>query len=265
MGHGLTREGILSQLGTRIIGRTLEVHDVIDSTNTRATALARAGTLDGTLVLADEQTGGRGRLGRRWHAPASTSLLMSLVLRPPLTPMQAQRATMICSLAAVDAISGMAGVEAMIKWPNDLLIDAKKVGGVLTELGLKGKKLEYVIVGMGINVNLDTETLPDLMAPATSLSTARGRAVSRLDLLISLLQHLDVYYARMCSGWSPHTAWRRVLATLGQSVRVGTQGAVIEGIAEDVNADGALLVRRTDGTIETILVGDVTLRGHALA
>lgn len=264
MPEGLTRENLSSRLATQVVGRTIEVYDVIVSTNTRATALAREGAPDGTLVLADAQTGGRGRLGRRWYAPAGSSLLMSLLLRPPLEPAQAQRATMICSLAAVDAIAEVVGLDVRIKWPNDLLLDGKKVGGVLTELGLVGKRLYYVVVGMGLNVNLDVSALPDLMTPATSLSAARGEPVSRLDLLVAMLQHLEAHYARLRAGWSPHSAWRQVLATLGQPVAVGTEGGVVEGIAEDVDADGALLVRRADGGVETIRVGDVTLRGHAL-
>jgi BirA family biotin operon repressor/biotin-[acetyl-CoA-carboxylase] ligase len=189
---------------------------------------------------------------------------MSLLLCPRLAPMQAQRLTMICSLATVEAIGRVSGLRAEIKWPNDIQIAGKKVGGVLTELGLSARQLDYAIVGIGLNVNLDVVALPELMTPATSLMTEAGRPVSRLDLLMALLEEAEMRYDRLQEGWSPHAEWREHLATLGQPVRAGTPEEVIEGVAEDVDADGALLVRIHDGTLRRVLVGDVTLRGHRL-
>jgi BirA family biotin operon repressor/biotin-[acetyl-CoA-carboxylase] ligase len=262
MDDSLTLPAIRARLATHIVGRNLELHESIGSTNTRALELARAGAPEGTLVLAEGQTQGRGRLGRRWHAPPGSSLLMSLLLRPPLLLRQAPRATMICSLAAVEAIGQVCGLVARVKWPNDIVLGERKLGGILTELGARGEQLDYVIVGLGLNVNLDLSSLPELMAPATSLSIEAGRPVSRLELLLALLRGIEVRYERMAQGWSPHGEWREHLATLGQEVCVGTAAEVIEGRAEDVDEDGALLVRTHDGRLLHILAGDVTLRGH---
>ena len=172
--------------------------------------------------------------------------------------------TMICSLAAIEAISEVTGLVAQVKWPNDILLRDKKLGGVLTELGLHGDRLDYTVVGMGLNVNLDLSALPELMAPATSLLAEIGQPVSRQDLLVTLLQHVETHYDALASGWSPYIAWRAHLATLGKRVRVGTPEEIIVGLAQDVDADGALLVRTDEGQLRIIVAGDVTLRGHTV-
>ena len=264
MDKPLSREAILARLTTRTVGRHLEVYGEIDSTNTRAVTLARQGAPEGTLVLAERQTQGRGRLGRRWFAPPGSSLLMSLVLRPDLPPQAAQRTTMICSLAAVEAIAVVTGLVAQVKWPNDIVLKGRKLGGLLTELGLRGRRLDYAVVGMGLNVNLALSALPETMTPATSLLVEAGRPLPRVELLLVLLRRIEAHAECMAKGWSPHTAWREHLATLGQPVRVGTREEVIEGLAEDVDADGALLLRTDTGELRRILVGDVTLRGQRL-
>ena len=260
----LTQESLSASLTTALLGRTLYMYHSTDSTNARAVELAQAGTPDGTLVLADEQTAGRGRLGRQWLAPSGSSLLLSLILHPSLQPRQIQRLAMITSLAACQAIDKITGLEVRIKWPNDLQISGRKVGGMLCEAGLHGRRLAFVVVGLGINVNLSPVSLGQLLTPATSLSHELGHEVERLPLLCALLEDLEIAYLRLCSGWLPHEAWRSHLATLGQEVQVGLSGQVIAGRAEDVDADGALLVRQRDGSLATILAGDVTLRGHSL-
>ena len=191
----LTRDAISERLTTRLMGRNLEVHREIDSTNSRATALARDGAAEGTLVLSEMQTAGRGRLGRRWFAPPGTALLMSLILRPSLRPQQAQRATMLCSLAVVEAISRVTGLVAQLKWPNDIVVNGAKLGGILTELGVSQKRLDHVIVGIGLNVNVRIDALPELMSPATSLLEALGEPVSRLELLVAILGSVERRYA----------------------------------------------------------------------
>lgn len=255
---------IKERLDTRIVGGTLEVHPVIDSTNLRAVALARAGAPEGLVVVAEEQTAGQGRLGRRWYAPRGSALLISLLFRPPLIPAQAQRVTMVCSLAAVHAVAEVGGLEARLKWPNDIVVADAKLGGLLTELGVGDGNLGYVVVGIGLNVNLDVAQLPDLIAPATSLSAALGRPVSRRDLLVSFLQRADDLYGGLRNGWSPRAAWREALVTLGRAVTVGTPQETLQGIAEDVDEDGALLLRMEDGALRRVLAGDVTLRGHGI-
>ncbi|HHX45058.1 MAG TPA: biotin--[acetyl-CoA-carboxylase] ligase [Chloroflexi bacterium] len=262
MAQGLDAQAIRRGLDTRVVGRALEVHALIDSTNARAVAQARAGAPEGLVVLAEEQTAGRGRLGRRWYAPRGSALLMSLLFRPPLAPMEAQRITMVCSLAVVRAVMEVCELEARIKWPNDIVLADAKLGGLLTELGSTGGVLDYVVVGIGLNVNVDVAQIPELMAPATSLSAEWGRPVSRPDLLIAFLQHADDLYLRLQGGWSPRVAWRDALTTLGREVVVGTPEETLQGVAEDVDDDGALLVRTGDGALRRVMAGDVTLRGH---
>lgn len=260
----LSEATITSRLHTQLLGRVLEYHAHIDSTNTRALALARGGAPEGTVILAEEQTQGRGRLGRRWHAPPDSSLLLSLLLRPPLLPRQAQRITMICSLGAIEAVAHTTSLEAQVKWPNDIVIHGKKLAGVLCELGARGQELAYIVVGMGLNVNLDVAALPELLAPATSLSAELGAPVDRLELLVTLLEAIDRRYARLIAGWSPRDEWRDRLATLGQAVTIRGEGEPITGIAEDVDADGSLCVRTPSGELRTVIAGDVTLRtGHS--
>jgi BirA family biotin operon repressor/biotin-[acetyl-CoA-carboxylase] ligase len=256
----LTKARIESVLQTTRIGHPVRYWETIGSTMDEARRLAQDGAPEGTLVIADEQTAGRGRLQRTWWAPPGTSLLMTLVLRPNVQPRQAQRLTMICSLAVCDAISESCGVEAQVKWPNDVLIDGKKVCGVLTELGLLGERLEYALVGMGINVNVDFGAAPPLMAPATSLLMEVGRPVSRLDLLVGVLSGIERRYKALQAGGTCHEEWAARLSTVGQEVCVTGDAERWCGLATGVDEDGALLIRLADGTVQRVLAGDVTSR-----
>jgi len=256
----LTMEAITRELPTRLIGRRVVVYPRVGSTNDEAKRLAEDGAPEGTLVVADEQTAGRGRLQRTWWAPAGTALLMSLILRPDLAPHQAQRLTMLCSLAICDAIAGTTGLVPAVKWPNDVLLRGRKVCGILTELGIEGPRLAYAVVGMGVNVNVDFGGAGELTLTATSLAQELGREVSRLELLRAILINVEERYARLRAGESPHAEWAARLATLGQRVIVTTPTEQLSGIAEGVDADGALLLRDENGVLRHILAGDVTLR-----
>jgi len=236
------------------------VYPRVGSTNDEAKRLAEDGAPEGTLVVADEQTAGRGRLQRTWWAPAGTALLMSLILRPDLAPHQAQRLTMLCSLAVCDAIAGTTGLVPAVKWPNDVLLRGRKVCGILTELGIKGTRLVYAVVGMGVNVNVNFGGAGELTLTATSLAQELGREVSRLELLRAILINIEERYTRLRAGESPHAEWAARLATLGQRVIVTTPTEQLSGIAEGVDADGALLLRDENGVLRPILAGDVTLR-----
>lgn len=256
----LAVEAITRELPTRLIGRRVVVYPRVGSTNDEAKRLAEDGAPEGTLVVADEQTAGRGRLQRTWWAPAGTALLMSLILRPDLAPHQAQRLTMLCSLAICDAIAGTTGLVPAVKWPNDVLLRGRKVCGILTELGIEGPRLAYAVVGMGVNVNVDFGGAGELTHTATSLAQELGREVSRLELLRAILINVEERYARLRAGESPHAEWAARLATLGQRVIVTTPTEQLSGIAEGVDADGALLLRDENGVLRHILAGDVTLR-----
>ena len=265
MTETLSVEMIQAGLETSFVGRKVVYLSETGSTNDEARRLARAGAPQGTLVLADYQTAGRGRLGRRWEAPAGSSLLLSLLFRPDLAPHQAGRLTMLCGLAVADAIEEQTGLAVGLKWPNDILLGGAKAGGILTEIEVSGSWLEYGVVGIGLNVNLDPRQLPDgLLMPATSLSHALGRPVDRLALLWALLKAVERRYLALQSGHSPHAEWAQRLVTLHQPVIVSAAGLSLEGIATGVDADGALLVRLDDGHLERVVAGDVTLRAHAL-
>lgn len=167
---------------------------------------------------------------------------------------------MICSLAIADAVEGLTGLPVSLKWPNDIFICGKKAGGILTESGTTGGHLDYVVVGMGLNVNLDISTLPELSGMATSLSQELGREVSRLELLWRILEEIETGYNSLRRGESPHEEWTARLINLGCEVQVTTPDEVLAGLAEGVDADGALILRTSDGQRKRILAGDVTLR-----
>jgi BirA family biotin operon repressor/biotin-[acetyl-CoA-carboxylase] ligase len=255
---------IRADLGTKLFGQELVCLAVTSSTNDEARRLAEAGAVEGTVVVADHQTAGRGRLDRRWEAPPGSSLLLSLLFRPGLAAHQVQRLTMICGLAAADAVETQTGLQVGLKWPNDITVGGAKVGGILTEIGLSGDKVDYAIVGMGLNVNLEPGRLPGgLLMPATSLSHLMGRRVARLPLLQTLLRAIEARYLALQAGHSPQGEWLERLITLGQPVVVSGAGDSWEGMAEGVDKDGALLVRLADGRLQAVLAGDVTLRPRA--
>jgi BirA family biotin operon repressor/biotin-[acetyl-CoA-carboxylase] ligase len=259
----LSAEAIKRGLKTELIGQSIVYCSSVGSTNDLLKELAVQGAPEGTLVIADEQTAGKGRLDRKWLAPPGTSLLMSLLFRPDLAPNQTQRLTMICSLAVADAIEGLTGLPVDLKWPNDIFIRGKKAGGILTESGTTGGCLDHVVVGMGLNVNLAVSTLPELRGIATSLSEELGREVSRLELLWKILRGIETRYNSLRRGESPHEEWATRLINLGRQVQVTTPHEVLAGWAEEVDADGALILHTPDGQRQRVLAGDVTLQDSA--
>ena len=258
----LSRERIEEALGAGTMWRKVVYLPTTGSTNDVAKELAAQGALEGTVVVADEQTAGRGRMKRRWLAPPGTCLLCSILFRPTLPPTQAQRLTMLCSLAAADAIKKVAGLWVALKWPNDLIVKSQnwhKLAGVLTETGILGERLEFVVVGIGINVNVEPEALPSLAQDATSILAETGRHVDRVALLAALLAGVEQRYEALRAGESPHQEWAARLATLGRPVQATTCAGVLTGMAESVDGDGALLLRMPDGTLHRLVAGDVTL------
>ena len=277
----LSAELISRTLTTRRLGRPARYFPAIGSTNDVAHAEARAGAADGLLVIADAQTAGRGRLDRRWWAPPGACLLMSLLLRPDIPLRHAGQLTMCLGLGAVAGIADVTGVRAELKWPNDLVLDGRKLGGMLAELRTEGDRLDYAVLGLGINVNVIFEAgdgdanerqsmkhgdnssrgvrpPADLIGLATSLQMAGGRPVDRLALLTSILTHTEAWLDRTRAGESPHEAWAARLDTLGRQVTVSTATGTLHGQALGVTPEGGLRVCDAHGREHVIWSGDVT-------
>lgn len=260
MTAGLTRESI-ETLGSPL-ARVVESHDALRSTQERARELAHAGAPHGTLVVSRVQTGGRGRLGRRWGSPEG-GLWMSLVLRPAFEARLAARVTQTAAVAVAKALWEV-GVEARIKWPNDLLVNGKKVCGILAESsaesmpvaskrvgpGEETRRLDFVVLGVGMNANLDPEELEVPDREVTTLRSELGRDVDLLRLLGILLSNLETELARIEAFGPVLEDWRALNCTLGERVRVLRFGEALEGVAVDLSPEGALLLKTSGGTVE---------------
>lgn len=254
---------IRAGLRTATIGRRLHVHEAVDSTNDLAMALGRQGHPEGTVVLADRQRRGKGRLGRGWESPPGVGIWTSILLRPAIRPAQAPLLSLVAGVAVADAIREAAELAPALKWPNDVLIRDRKAVGILTELDAEGEQLRQAVVGIGINVNQAPGDFPEeIRESATSLRMAKGTPVSRLDLLLHLYGQFEAWYLRFQGeGGAPIVAgWKERSVMLGRRVRISTDGVTWEGIASDVDADGALLVRTASGEVRRVLAGEVTLR-----
>lgn len=245
-------------LGAKIIH-----HESVGSTNDEARALAAAGAPEGTVVVAEEQTGGKGRLGRRWESPRGTGVWLSVILRPPLPPAEVSPLTLVAAVAVAEAIERATGLRPGIKWPNDVLVNGRKVCGILTELSAEVERINHVILGIGINVNLASADLPEeVRGSASSLAAEAGAPVSRARLAGELLSRLDYWYrVFLRQGFDPaREVWKRYSITLGRPVTASSRTQRIEGIAVDVEGDGALLIEMADGSRQRVLAGEVTLR-----
>jgi BirA family biotin operon repressor/biotin-[acetyl-CoA-carboxylase] ligase len=259
----LFADDLLVRLGkTRVVGRDIRVFEETTSTNDVIEKLARDGVKEGAVVFAEAQTGGRGRLGRKWLSPPRQGLWFSVLLRPALRPQEATQLTIASATALRRAIKTVTGRLPEIKWPNDLLLDGKKVVGILTEMSAEVDCVRYVILGIGVDVNQDAAEFPaDLRRIATSLKLAAGRKISRAELAVEMLRELDADYARIGAGKFSQLAdeWETGCATLGKNVSVQMGARKIRGCAEALDDDGALLVRTEHGHLERITGGDVTL------
>ena len=254
---------ISNGLETKTIGCRIICHEEIDSTNNAAKRLAREGAAEGTVVVAESQTGGKGRLERQFFSPKGKGIWFSVVLRPKFLPQEAPKCTLLAAVAVAQAMTEF-GLKPGIKWPNDLLYDNKKLVGILTEMSAEMDGINYIVIGTGINVNIAPEEFPEeLRSVATSLSQMKGENLPRVKFLQAVLRALDDLYAKVqVEGFAPVLKeWRQYSITLGQEVKViGVRdGEVFYGKAADIDDEGALLVDTAAGR-QRVLAGDVSIR-----
>ena len=255
--NSLSPASITSGLETRFIGQKIIYYPTLTSTMETARQEAEQSAKEGTVIIANQQTAGRGRLQRLWVSPKG-NIALSVILRPTMAYLPSL--IMLASLAVVHSIEAITALRPQLKWPNDVLIRDKKVCGILTESKVQPNTVDYSIVGIGVNVNLRLADFPDISSIATSLSNELGREVSRLSLIRRLLVKIETLYLALLAEESIYQEWQSNLVTLGKMVRVTSGETIQEGIAESVARDGSLLLRRLDGSLTKILAGDVTLR-----
>jgi BirA family transcriptional regulator, biotin operon repressor / biotin---[acetyl-CoA-carboxylase] ligase len=247
-------------LNTHDLGQVLHAFDEVDSTSDRAKALAEEGAAHGEVVIAERQTSGRGRRGRPWVSPPGRNVYLSAILRPDLPPSRAPELTLVASLAVCDALR-QAGVAAGIKWPNDVLVGERKIAGILLELAAEPERVHWLVLGVGVNVNARAEDFPEeLRGEATSILIERGEPAPRALFVAALLTGLEAWVdVHDEQGFAPiRDAWRARSVTLGREVSVRADERELVGTAEDIDEQGALLVRDRSG-VHRILAGDVHL------
>ncbi|HAV10087.1 MAG TPA: biotin--[acetyl-CoA-carboxylase] ligase [Dehalococcoidia bacterium] len=253
----ISRKRYIEQhLITGLIGKPLYYYESISSTMDVGRELIRKGVPEGTVVVTSEQKAGRGRLNRTWVSPPGV-VAMSVILRPALSIVP--QLIMIASLAVAGAIREHFQLDAMIKWPNDVLINGKKVCGILIENEVMGNTVNSSNVGIGINVDFDPSKYPDIMQAATSLSHECGHSLNKDDVICAVLKKFDGLYLRVKAGNSVYEDWRDAMDVVGRLIRVKAGESVIEGMVEAVTYGGNLVVRRSDGRYCEVVVGDVTV------
>ena len=246
------------ELRTKVIGQNILYYPVTSSTMDVAKQAVREGAEEGTIVIADHQTAGRGRFGRKWLEPPDSSILLSIILHPKLEELP--RLGMAASLAVMRCIEKVTGLKPVIKWPNDIIIEGKKICGHLIESEIANETVQSAILGIGLNVNLDPSSIPEIAETATSLKEMLKEEVSRAEILRALLGEFEELYDAMRQGEPIDKLWRHHLETLGQQVTVKCGDEVHQGYAESVDEEGNLLLRCPDGSLLTITAGDVTLQ-----
>ena len=254
----LAIEAIEASLSTACIGHRITYLPVVTSTMDIARREAERGGEEGIVVVAEEQTVGRGRFGRRWLSAPGHNLSFSVLLYPSREV--CARLSVAAPVAVLRAIRQVCGLSPTLKWPNDVLLGGKKISGILIETALQDAEVRYAIVGIGINVGLNPEDYPELAPMVTSLAAELGKAVSREELLHAVLEKLDIIYRHLKEWGDVWEEWQSSLETIGMEVQVRWGEQLEEGIAEGVDMEGNLLLRRHDGTLVALAAGEVTLQ-----
>jgi BirA family biotin operon repressor/biotin-[acetyl-CoA-carboxylase] ligase len=256
----LTPSEIRPILRTKWLGKAIHHFDTLDSTNARAYQLALNGAEEGEVVIAESQQKGKGRLGRQWFSPPFLNLYLSVILRPPIPPHQASLMTLMAAVATADAIRQLSGLFPLIKWPNDILLRDRKVAGLLNEIHSEIDRIHFVILGIGVNLNMDESMFSEeIRAAATSLRIEMGRTISRKVFLQILLEELERWYSIFIHEGSAAIleAWRNRAQIKGRRVNVTSFGEALTGVAIDVDSDGALILETGDEGRRRVVAGDV--------
>lgn len=256
----LTPAEVKPLLRTRWLGRKIHYFHTVDSTNSKAYELGLQGAEEGEVVLAESQTGGRGRLGRQWFSPPLVNLYLSIILRPMIPPQKASLLTLMAAVATGEAIQKYSGLHPLIKWPNDILLRGRKVAGLLNEIRSEMDRIHFVVLGIGVNLNMERRRFSrEIRGVATSLKEEMGEAVSRKAFLRCLLEEVERWYETFLreGGDAILEVWREKAGIQGRRVNITSFGERLIGVAVDVDSDGALILETEDGKRKRILAGDV--------
>lgn len=257
---------ILSRLQTKWLGHEICYQDSVDSTNNVAKTIANSGCVNGFMVVSEEQGAGKGRLSRGWISPYAKGIWFSVVLKPPFLPQEASKCTLLAAVAVVKSVNKLKGVHAAIKWPNDVLLNGKKLVGILTEMNAEFGHINYVVIGTGVNTNGTPEDYPpEVKDLAVSVADAAEEPFSRVELLADILKNMeDLYELALAEGFAPVLEeWRKCSCTIGQEVKVIAPDCTYFGKALDIDEEGLLIVQKEDGNIEKVVAGDVSIRPAA--
>ena len=251
---------VRARLSTQRLGAAFHYFSELGSTNTRARELAEKGAAEGEIVIAESQTQGRGRLGRRWESPPFTNLYLSFILRPKFPPTHAPQITLAAGVALVETVGSFLSRPPAIKWPNDILFDGKKLAGILTEAACDADRVAYVILGIGLNLNYRVDTMPqELRQRATSMAELTGTNVSRESVLARLIQDMDRCYGELeVSGFEAlRPRWEERFALRGRRIQVELGDQRVRGVAHGIDREGALIVEDEHGQRRSVVAGDV--------
>lgn len=256
----LLADEIQTDLDVQRIGSSVVCLEEIDSTNARARQFGEDGATDGMVIIADRQSAGRGRLGRRWESPAGVNLYTSILLRPAIPVQQAPQLTFLSAVAVAETLNQLYQLPARVKWPNDILVNGRKIAGLLNEMNAETEQIHFVILGVGVNLNMSAEQFPEeLNYPATSVFLEAGGTVDRVAFIRTFLQKLDSYYSEfLVEGFMPiRRRWEALCEMMNVRVQVDQNTGGLQGTVVGLDADGALRLQLADGRVERILAGDV--------
>lgn len=259
----VTSEAILSKLQTNYMGRQVFSYDEVTSTNTVAKQLADEGKEEGTLIVSDKQIQGKGRRGRYWESPKGSGIFMTVILKPMMKPVYASMLTLVAALALNDAITDLTGLEAKIKWPNDVVVNKKKVAGILTELSAEVDYINHIVVGIGVNVSMK-DFPEELKDKATSLLLESGKSIGRAQLIAKTMEYLECYYERFLKTHDLSElkeTYSKVLINKDQVVRILTEDESYTGVARGITDEGHLIVEKDNHERVEVYSGEVSVRG----